>query len=52
MPPPEMTGTVLGAMMLMSARERGIPYAQAVMMALEVAFAGCLASAMLGGTNG
>jgi hypothetical protein len=50
--PPEVTGTVAGAMMLASARERGVPYAVAVMMALRVAFMACLAAALLGGLDG
>jgi hypothetical protein len=52
MPPPELAGIVTGAMMLASARERGIPYPAAVMMALQVAYATCLAAALMGGLDG
>jgi hypothetical protein len=48
-PPPELTGTVMGAMMLASAREHGIPYEVAVMMALQVAYVTCLVAALTGG---
>jgi hypothetical protein len=42
---------VLGAMMLANARAQGIPYAAAVMLALRIAYAGCLAAALLGGPS-
>jgi hypothetical protein len=48
-PPPELAGTVMGAMMLASAREHGIPYPAAVMMALQVAYVTCMVAAMTGG---
>lgn len=45
----EMTVTMAGAVMLAALREDGAPYPLAVMTALRVAFATCLAFAMMGG---
>ena len=48
----EMTVTFAGASALASARERGMPEPVAVLAALQIAFATCLALVMIGGASG